>query len=188
MEFDEPKRIDIITFLAPISDHTISHLIDLTHTAQTEGSAEIHLHISSPGGRLYAAFTAYNFLRSLHLPFYTHNIGSIESTALMLYLASDCRSISPNCKFVLDNFEWTFPNVHVRLAELEEAHNLLSFDVQTYVRIFEERTAKGYDVAACLSGASVVMSPDDAAKAGIVNESVSSPVIPELAKLWMVRN
>lgn len=185
---EEQKRIDIISFMAPINDHTISHLIDLTHTAQNEGSSELHLHISSTGGRLYPAFTAYNFLRTLRLPFHTHNIGSIEATALMLYLASDHRSAAPNSKFVLDNLEWTFPTVHARFAEVAEAYNHLSFDAACYSRIFAERAGTGYDIAGRLSGQIEVLTPEAAKEAGIVSADIATPSVPELARVWLVRN
>lgn len=185
---EEAKHKDIISFMAPINDHTISHLIDLVHTAQNEGSSEIHLHISSPGGRLYPAITAYNYLRTLCLPLYCHNIGSIESTALMLYLASDCRSVSPNCKFVLDNLEWTFPTVHARFAEIAEAYKILSFDAAGYTRIFAERTGGSYDVENCLSGQTRVLTPEEAKEAGIVTMDIATPSIPELSRVWLVRS
>jgi len=41
----EQKRVDIINFMAPLNDATVCRLIDLTHTAQSEGSSEVHLFI-----------------------------------------------------------------------------------------------------------------------------------------------
>ena len=51
MEYDQ-KRIDIISFMAPVNDSTVSRLIDIAYTAHAEGSNQIHLYVSSTGGKL----------------------------------------------------------------------------------------------------------------------------------------
>lgn len=186
---DEQKRIDIINFLAPVNDHTISHLIDVAYTAHAEGSSEIHLYISSTGGRLNPAFTAYNFFRSLHMPFYTHNIGCVETAGLPLYLASNHRSTSQHSKFFFYGFEWTFYRDHIRFPEIIEAHSSLQYDAEHYEAIFKERTNGSFDIRSCLVGPAQALSPQQAIDAGIVTaQQLTPPEIPELAKLWLVHS
>lgn len=186
---NEPKRMDIIVFMAPVNEHTISHLIDLIYTADGEGSAHIFLHLSSIGGKLHSAFTAYNYLRSLNVPFHTHNTGNIEGAALMLYLASDHRSVSPNSRFVLTNLDWRFGHDYVRFGELHEAYQSLKHDIKCYSDIFNERTNRSLDVEGCLTGAARVLDPEESLKAGIVTDPViASPSVPELAKLWLIHS
>lgn len=186
---DVEHRIDIISFMAPINDSSVSRLIDLTYTAHTEGSSAVHLYLSSSGGKLHPAFTAYHFFRSLRLPFYTHNIGCIETPAALLYLASDHRSASPNSKFLFYSFEWTFYRDHIRFPEIAEAYQALKFDADSYVDIFNNRTNKSFDMMGCLTGPPVVMGPRDALAAGIVTETdIAAPKVPELAKLWSIHN
>lgn len=181
------KRIDVISFMAPINDNTISRLVDLTYTAHAEGSSEIHLYISSVGGKLHPAFTAYDFFRSLRIPVCTHNVGLVESAALMLYLASDRRCVSPNSKFLFYNFEWTFYRDHIRFPEIIEAYESLKFDADHYTQIFNDRTHGSFDIRSCLTGPARVLGPEEAIKAGIVTiPEIAAPSIPELAKLWSI--
>ena len=183
----EPKRVDIISFMAPVNDNTVSRLIDLIYNAHAEGSSEVHLYLSSVGGKLHAAFAAYDFFRSLRLPFFTHNVGSIEAAAVLLYLASDCRAASPNAKFLFYNFEWTFYRDHIRFPEIIEAYESLKFDTERYAGIFGERTNGSFDIRGCLTGPAKVLNPTDALKAGLVTEpEITAPAIPELAKLWSI--
>jgi ATP-dependent protease ClpP protease subunit len=182
-------RIDIISFMAPINDASVSRLIDLTYTAHSEGSSEVHLYISSVGGRLQPAFSAYHFFRSLRLPFYTYNIGSIETPAALLYLASDCRSAAPNSKFFFYSFEWTFYRDHIRFPEVAEAYESMKYDVDGYADIFNARTNGGFDIKNCLIGPPCVMDPKTALAAGIITEEeIAVPAVPELAKLWSIHS
>ena len=175
--------------MAPINDNTVSRLIDLTYTAHAEGSSEVHLYLSSIGGKLHPAFTAYDFFRSLRLPFYTHNVGSIETAALLLYLASDCRSASPHSKFLFYSFEWTFYRDHIRYPEIIEAYESLKFDSETFAKIFNDRTNRSFNIDSCLNGPAQVLEPAAALQAGIVTEpDITAPAIPELAKLWSIHN
>lgn len=186
---EEQKRVDIINFLAPVNDHTISHLIDVTYTAHSEGSAEIHLYLSSVGGRLNPAFTAYNFFSSLHMPFYTHNMGCVETAALLLYLASPHRSASSTSKFFFYSFEWTFYRDHIRFPEIIEAYESLKFDADSYAAIFNARTNGSYDIKSCLTGPAQVLNAQQAIEAGIVTTQQITPAgIPELAKLWLIHS
>lgn len=182
-------RIDIISFMAPINDASISRLIDLTYTAHSEGSSAVHLYISSAGGKLHPAFTAYHFFRKLRVPFYTHNIGTIETPAALLYLASDRRSASPNSKFFFYSFEWTFYRDHIRFPEIAEAYEALKYDTESYVDIFKDRTNGNFDVKKCLLGPPCIMGPHEALSAGIVTEAeIVAPEVPELAKLWSIHH
>lgn len=183
------KRIDIINFMAPMNDSTVGRLIDLTYTAHAEGSSEIHLRLSSTGGKLHSAFTAYHFFRSLCIPFFTHNVGTLETAAIITYLASDTRSAVPNAKFLIYNLEWTFYRDHIRYPEIIEAYLSLKFDTESYVEIFNERTNKSFDVRAPLTGPAQVLDGRAALAAGVVTDpDIAAPTIPELAKLWSIHN
>lgn len=188
METD-PRRTDIINFMAPINDTTASRLIDITSTAHAEGTSQIHLLISSVGGLIRSAFTAYNFFRTIHIPFFTHNIGNIETAAALLFLSSDRRAASPCSKFLFHSLEWSFYRDHVKFAEVTEAYESLKFDIDRYSAIFAERTGGTYDIADCLTGTSRVLDPAKALEAGIVtNPVIAPPAIPELAKMWSIHN
>lgn len=181
------RRIDIISFIAPINDSTVARLVELTYNAHNEGSAEVHLYISSAAGKIQPAFTAFGFFRTLRLPFHTHNVGTVETAALPLFLASDCRAASPNAKFLIHGFEWTFYRDHIRFPEIAEAHESLKADNARYGRIFNERTNASLDIAKCLEGPPLCLDAGQALAHGIITEpAIADPAIPELAKLWTI--
>lgn len=186
---DQEKRIDIINYMAPVNDNTVGRLVELITTAHGEGSSEIHLYISSIGGKLHAAFTAYHFLRALHMPLFTHNVGTLENGGMLLYLASDHRSASPNAKFMLYAFEWTFYRDHIRFPEVMEACASMRFDVDMFSEIFAERTGGRFAVRECLTGLPCVMNTAAAIEAGVITDTlIRAPGIPDLAKIWSVHH
>ncbi|MCC8116814.1 MAG: hypothetical protein LIP18_06635, partial [Planctomycetes bacterium] len=86
-------------------------------------------------------------------------------------------------------FEWTFYRDYIRYPEIVEAYESLTFDTNTYAKIFPARTNGTFDIMACMNGPAKVLSPEEAFRAGIVTESKNSePIIPELAKLWSIHN
>ena len=183
------NRIDIISFMAPVNDNTVSRLIELITTAHDEGSTEIHLYISSVGGKLHAAFTAYHFFRALHIPVFTHNVGTLENGAVLLYLASDNRGASPRSKFMFYTFEWTFYRDHIRFPEIVEAYESLKFDMDNYCELFDSRTNGTFPVRDSLTGPARVLDTRAALEAGIITDPVlRTPGIPELAKVWSIHN
>ncbi len=187
MEKDQQKRLDIISFMGPVNDSNVGRLIDLAYTADAEGSSEIHLFISSTGGKVNPGFTAYEFFRSLRLPFHTYNVGTLEPPAVLLYLSAERRCASPNSKFLFYNFEWTFYRDHIRYPEIIEAYESLRFDVERYTTVFNERTGGAFNIKHCLEGPSQVLDAWKALDAGIVTEAkIIRPEIPELAKLWSI--
>lgn len=186
---EKEKHVHIISFMAPINDNTVGRLIDIAYNAHEEGASEIHLFLSSIGGKLHPAFTGYYFFRSLRVPFYAHNVGTIETSALMLYLASDYRASSPNSKFMFYSFEWTFYRDHIRFPEIIEAYESLKFDADSYAAIFNARTNGSYDIKSCLTGPAQVLNAQQAIEAGIVTTQQITPAgIPELAKLWLIHS
>lgn len=185
----EPRRIDVITFMAGFNDSTASRLIDLCYTCQEEGSSEIHIFMSSVGGRIQAALSAFNFLQLLTTPIYTCNIGTVDSTSLIVFLASDRRLALAYSKFVLSTFEWTFYRNTAYFPEIIEAYESLERDRRSLVEVFDRKTRQTVDLDACLTGAARVLDPVAAAEAGIVTGGVlARPPIPELAKMWTVHD
>ena len=77
-------------------------------------------------------------LRSLGIPLVSHNMGNVESSAVLLYLAADTRFAAPYSRFLLHNFHWTFSTESVRKPVISEILDSLDFDSARYRDIFNE--------------------------------------------------
>jgi ATP-dependent protease ClpP protease subunit len=181
--------IDVVTFVAGINQTTVASLIDIVGKARSSGSDKIVLHISSSGGDLAPAFAAYHSLRSIEIPIEAHNIGNIESAAVLLFLATDVRRAVPHSRFLFHDFHWGFPGGDVPLAKLREHIASLEFDSRRYADIFNERTegAKSpINISECLNGLSLIAPPVIALMAGVITEPASEPTVPAEVRLWRI--
>jgi ATP-dependent protease ClpP protease subunit len=183
----EPPCIDVVNFVSGITPKSIASLIEITGEARKYGSSRIVIHISSTGGALQPAFAAYNYLRSLDVPVETHNIGSVESAAVLIYLAADIRRADPYSRFLLHPFNWTF-NGEVKSPDIRGALASLDFDANRYGEIFNERT-KGaqtpVDVFKCLDGLETIIGAPAAVTSGIATE-ICAAAVPAGARMWWI--
>jgi ATP-dependent protease ClpP protease subunit len=180
-------KIDVINFVSGITPKSVTNLIEVTGQARNNGSSRILLHISSGGGSLNEAFTAYNYLRSLDVPIETHNIGNVQSAAVMLFLAADIRRADPYSRFLFHPFNWTF-NGDIEAPVLRRALNSLDFDAQRYGDIFNERTQRAQapiDIFECLGGKETIIGAPAAVTAGIVSD-ISAATVPAGAAMWWI--
>ena len=100
----------VIHFLGPVNVISIQNLrnIILQSINGQKPASEIELLISSEGGDLNSGFTAYNFIRSIQIPITCINIGTVESMAVILYLAGDQRLAVQHSRFLLHSLHWGF--------------------------------------------------------------------------------
>ena len=179
-------RVDVITYYGEINDIGAGHIIDFSTQAKLAGSSAISLHISSPGGSLSSVFAAYYHLRALGVPLITHNLGNVDSAAIVLFLAADTRRAAPFTTFLIHECTISFAG-DVGVDRLRETLKTLEFDSNRYAEVFDERTQKGFDVRACLSGAADRMSANDAMGVGLLTEPPIEPAIPAKAFLWTIK-
>ena len=66
-----------------------------------EGVKRVKFLIDSPGGGLQEAFTVYAHLKSLDIEIETHNLGSVHSSAHVIYQVGNNRTASSESKFML---------------------------------------------------------------------------------------
>jgi len=90
----------VIRFIAPTNEVTINNLTNVIDQKIREGARDFTILISSPGGLVNHGITAYNYLRSLPATVTTHNIGSVDSVALILYCAGSKRLSTPHARFI----------------------------------------------------------------------------------------
>ena len=79
--------LHIVHFIGPINHNSACTIRNLCLQALQSGATEIELHMSTEGGNMTAGFALYFFLKSLPLPLTTHNMGSVESVGVVIFLA-----------------------------------------------------------------------------------------------------
>jgi ATP-dependent protease ClpP protease subunit len=183
----DTPRIDVINFVSGINPKSVADLIDATGKARNNNSSKIILNISSTGGDLHSAFAAYYHLRSLGIPLISHNMGNIESAAVILYLAADTRIAAPHSRFLIHSLQWTFGGEPVRHPILRENVSSLDFDAQRYGDIFKERTQGAESPVEILKAINdnVFLAAASAVHAGICS-TIAEPAVLAGANFWWI--
>lgn len=178
----------IFHFYGPVSPKSFLSLRDALLTALTQQEMDrATLLISSEGGDLNSGFTAYNFIQSLPIPFTTVNMGTVESIAVMVYLAGDTRIALRNSRFLLHSFHWGFPQTAVDSNRLAEHSLSLDFDQKRYAEIFEERTQGAQapiDIRQVLRSEAVILDAPAAISSGVASEMVEKWAISSADVHW----
>jgi ATP-dependent Clp protease, protease subunit len=174
--------LHIVHFIGPINQHSACTVRNLCLQALQSGASEIELHMSTEGGNMTAGFALYFFLKSLPLPLTTHNIGSVESVGVPIFLAGQKRYACPGTRFLVHPLHWGFGNLvaadHSRVSEWRDC---LDFDAERYLMIFDEATEGGgarANIRDNLYGNARIFDAAQALEAGIVHE-VMQARLPE---------
>jgi ATP-dependent Clp protease protease subunit len=182
--------LHIVHFIGPINHVTACSIRNLCLQAVQSGASEIELHLSSEGGNMTAGFAVYFFLKSLPVPLTTHNVGSIESIAVVIFLAGSKRYACPGTRFLVHPLNWGFGNLvaadHSRVTEWREC---LDFDAERYASIFDDATCDAVepdDIRTHLFGGARLFDAAQAKRAGIIHAAVQArlPVRGETAHWW----
>lgn len=180
--------IHYINFSVPINTVTASRFRHAALSAVGQGATSIEVHFNSPGGFNVDGFGLYGFIRSLPIPIQMHNIGTVESMGVLIYLASNARSVSPFARFVLHATHWNFGPGDFHLPKLREIADSLEDDGRRYAQLFGERTQgseRPLNIKALMRSGHRVISASEAVRMGIAHR-VSDAAIPPGICMWNV--
>ena len=97
----EPDKRASVRHFGPITAATMSNLMAIIDRFERKGQTDITLNISSTGGDLNAALSAYQYLKGRPINLTTHNFGTVDSAAVVLFCAGSKRLSTPLSRFVI---------------------------------------------------------------------------------------
>lgn len=99
-----------INYYGPITEQNVNTFMQvIPHYIETESADRVYVLFSSSGGSVPAGLTMYNFILSLkkQVQIVFHNIGSVDSIALIPFMSGDERYSNPHTSFLLHEMTWT---------------------------------------------------------------------------------
>ena len=191
----ENSKTYVIDFFADINRKTVDALLINVDKAVSENSSKIVIRLSSKGGLICSAFSAYLELRIKSNVLTIHNMGNVESSAMLLYLAAKTRTAMPGSTFLIHPLSWTYIPEKITLPALKKAIDDLNIDIDHYERIYKNRTEHAdnpIDIRKYLENASFdrtsgllnldkdtyIIKTSEALAAGITTEEPADYIIP----------
>lgn len=98
-----------ISFSAEINPNTTESLIAAASACANQGTKELYLLLSTPGGMVMNGMNLYNVLRGLPLKLTTHNVGNVDSIGNAVFLAGGTRYACPNSTFMFHGVGFDVP-------------------------------------------------------------------------------
>jgi len=171
-ELASDQNIRYINFAHTIDEKQANFLMqNCSESFFMDKSHILYLIISSTGGSVDHGITLYNFFRALPCIVYTHNIGTIDSVANIVFLAGDIRYAAPSARFFIHGVFWAPPgNQFFPLAQVNEYYSRLEYDAGRIRNILRERTLLTDERISELYLSGESLSPESAKEVGIVSE------------------
>ena len=127
--------------------------------------------ISSSGGFVNWGITAYNFLKGIPAEVETHNLGTADSMAVVLYCAGKKRYSVSHARFLLHGVGLTVPQkTRFEEKQLDEKIKSLRIDTRNIAAIIAENTGKSEEVVRKAMYEVAVLNPEQAVEFGLVHE------------------
>jgi len=160
----------VIRFFAPIDEKSINKLMQVIDSHMAKGIKDFVLLISSTGGTVLHGLSAYNYLKGVPATFVTHNFGSVDSVALVLYCAGRNRLSVPHARFLLHGVSAGFRQERLEEKQIEERLKGLQIDEENIAKVIAANAGKTADAVINAMRERTTLNPEDAKKWGLVHE------------------
>ena len=181
--------VHVINFAGVLNQATGDGLRNICLQALHQDAREIRLNLATDGGSSFHAFALYGFLRALPVPLVTHNLGSIESMGLMVYLAGQKRLVSPHGRFLIRALALKGPaGADIDLPALRVQHDSLDDDLERVAKVFDQQTQGGrecLDIRQHLAGLEKRLAGPAAVTYGVAH-GIEEASLPRDAVRWWV--
>ena len=180
---DLPEKTAYVPFFCDIAPPRAQELIRLCGQAVTEGAEALYLAFCTPGGNVNDGLSIHALLRTMGVPIVTHNLSTIASIGLPLYMAGDLRVASPGSAFFFHRVGATFGDDYIDTDVAEK--NIVEWK-RAEERIEQLMKASGFNGdLRSLMGARGNLFAEDAVDNGLVHE-IRDFAIPRKCTLWRI--
>ena len=130
-----------VNFFGTIHTSNVQNLMNCFLQLSGQNPSSISFLFSSPGGDVSSGITLYNFLKTLPTNIATYNMGSVDSIAIIIFLAGNERYACPNSTFLFHGTTCTIPTSQpLRLDTIREIESRIAKDEEKIAGIIAENT------------------------------------------------
>jgi ATP-dependent Clp protease protease subunit len=177
------KQTVYIRFFAGITPKTVNSLMQCVEQKLRGGAERFVILLSSVGGNVFGGISVYNFLKGIPGEVVTHNFGSVDSVAIVLFCAGSKRFCVPHARFLLHGIGLDVP-AGARLDEklLDEKMKSLQIDRENISRVIADNCGKKMEEVDKDMLTGTVLNPEQAENYGLVHE-IKSPLFEQGAEV-----
>jgi ATP-dependent Clp protease protease subunit len=159
-----------IRLMGDVNDQSAAKLTSLVEQKLKEDMGRLVLLISSTGGLVFQGLSAYNYLKGLPVEVVTHNFGSVDSVALVLYCAGSRRLSVSHARFLVHGVTYTLQARPFEEKQLEEILKRLQMDEENIAGIIAANSGKSEEEVYRDMLDRKTLTPEQAVEYGLVHE------------------
>lgn len=176
-----------IRLFAGIDDKTSKTLLTMVDQKLNQGATKFVLLISSGGGNTYSGISAYNYMKGLPVEVETHNFGSSNSVALVLFCAGKKRLSVPHATFLLHGVRANFPQgAGLEEDQMAERLRSLRMDAENIAGIVAATCGKPEPEVLKDMRKRIALNPEQAMQYGLVHE-IREPLFEKGAEVLSIQ-
>lgn len=166
-----------INFNLGVNSESTRALFKMIQEQLFKGMKKLHFLISSPGGNVDSGIAIYNFLKGLPIKVITHNYGSCDSIAALVFCSGEKRYTVSNSRFLIHSIGLTVKNQRFNETNLKETLDSLKNQRETISKIIAKECCKKVEDVEKDMLKGIVLSPEAAMKYGLATE-IKDNLIP----------
>lgn len=180
---DKMKKQVVIRFMAEVNQQSVNALMSCIEAKLREGIKNFKILISSSGGSVFHGISAYNFLKGIPAKVETHNFGSVDSIATVIFCAGSKRSCVPDARFLIHGVGLTLAGPTMLEAKRIREHLAgLEIDSKNIAKIIAKNCNKTQKKIEKIMFAGKTLNPKEAKQFDLVDE-ISNILLPEKAEI-----
>jgi ATP-dependent Clp protease protease subunit len=162
------RKIAYLGYTGPIDSDGVGRIASAINNAVNNSFDEVHLCFSSLGGYVSDGIYLYNHIRGLPLNVVIHNVGSVSSIAVAVFVAAHERYCSPHAMFMIH--PTVMPSQEGMTSErLQSSLNAALADDTRTENILRERAAIPEEILVARRFKDVYITPKEAVIYGLVH-------------------
>jgi len=167
-----------IRFIAEVNQQSANALIGIIENKLREGVKKFKILISSPGGTVFHGISIYNFLKGIPAEIETHNFGTVDSIASVIFCAGSKRYSVSNARFLIHSVAWGTPGpARFEEKQLKEQIKGLEIDRENIAKIIAENCKKKKNEVEKIMFEGTTFTPEQAKKFGLIDEIKDSLIL-----------
>ena len=174
-----------VRFVAPVNEQSINALFGTVDRIIAEGFTDLTLLISSPGGTVFHGLSAFNYLRGIPLGVETHNLGSVDSVGVTIYVAGSRRLSVPDARFLLHPVSMQFSQGSMEREQVVERLKSFDSDIENIAGAIADALGKPEKEILDAMTARTVLSPKQAVDFGLTHE-IKRDLFPRGGSLFSI--
>lgn len=145
----------------------------------------VELSLACGGGSIMAGLALYNALRGMPFDLHTHNIASVDSAALLIFLAGSKRFATPISSFHFHEVAWSFAaKDDLPLTVISDAQRWLKLHQSIMAEAVSKVTSLDKDAVLDMMDRGATLNAEEAKRCGMVHE-IRDIEFPSMCLRWV---